>query len=84
MRDGITLDSVLLVVQGEDDLGDVLKLLNQGVCEEEIVPDEEHKLQEGPELDCPLMACALGVFTGPNSEIEPQLDQVGDMPGFWV
>ena len=62
----------------------MLKLLDQGVCGEEIAPNKEHEFQEGPELDCPVIACALGVFTGPNSEVEPQSDQVGDMPGFWV
>ena len=69
MRDGLTSDGVLLVVQGEDDLGDMLKLLDHGVCGEEIVPNEEHKLQEGPKLDCAVMACSLGVFTRPNAEI---------------
>ena len=48
MRDGLTSDGVLLVVQGEDDLGDVLELIDQGLCREDIVSDEEHKLQEGP------------------------------------
>ena len=65
-------------------MGNMLKLLDRGVCGEEIVPDEEYKFQEGPELDCPVMACALGVFTLPKAEVEPLLDQVGDVPGFGV
>ena len=40
MREGLALYGVLLVVQGEDDLGDMLKLIDQGVYGEEIVPDE--------------------------------------------
>ena len=37
--DGLPLDGVLIVVQGEDNLGDMLELLDQDFCEEEIVPD---------------------------------------------
>ena len=39
-----------------------------------MVPDKENEFQEGPELDCPAMACALGVFTVPKAEVEPHLD----------
>ena len=49
----------------------MLELLDRGVCGEEKVPDEEHEFQEGSEMDCPTMACALGVFTGTKSEVEP-------------
>ena len=31
LRDGITLDGIFLVVQGKDDLGEMLKLLDWGV-----------------------------------------------------
>ena len=84
MRNYITLDGILLVVQGEDDLCDMSKILDRGICREEIVPDEEHEFQEGSKLDCPDMACAIGVFAGPKAAVEPQLDQVGDIPGFGV
>ena len=84
MRDGLTFDGILLAVQGEDDLYGMLKFLYRGVCGEEIAPDEEQKFQEGMELECFTMACALGVFTVPKTEVEPQLDQVGDMTGFGV
>ena len=30
------------------------------------------------------MDCALSVFTGTKAEVEPQLDQVNNMPGFGV
>ena len=50
-------------------------MLNWGIYGEEGVPDKEHEFQEGPELDCPDMACALGVFTVLTSEVEPQSDQ---------
>ena len=45
----------------------MLKLLNRGIGGDEMVPNEEHELQEGKELDCPVVACALGVFTGPKT-----------------
>ena len=53
-----------------------------GVCREEMVPDKKHEFQERPELDCPVVARALSVFTGLKAEVEPQLEQVGNMPGF--
>ena len=31
----------------------VLKVFSWGIKGEEMVPDEERKFQEGPELDCP-------------------------------
>ena len=49
-----------------------------------MVPDEEQKVHLGPELDFSVMACALDIFTGLKAEVEPQLDQVGNMPGFGV
>ena len=64
VRDGLTLDGILLVVQGEDDLRGLLEIINQGVGWEGLVPDKEQKFQEGLELDCHAVARALGVFTG--------------------
>ena len=52
----------------------VLEVLDQGVGGEVMVPDEEHEFQEGSELGCPAVARALGVFTGPEAEVESQLD----------
>ena len=75
-RDGINSDVILLVFQGEDNMSGILEALNWGVGWEELVPDEEHESQEGPELECPAVACVLAVFAGPEAEVEAQLDQV--------
>ena len=63
MRDSLTSDDVLLVVQGENDLCDVLEPINQGVRGEEGVTGKEDELYEWMELDCPAMSSALGVLT---------------------
>ena len=62
VRDSITLDGVLLVVQGQDDLGDVLKRTNRGVRGEEDVSGEEDEVHEGTELDYSVMASVLCVL----------------------
>ena len=62
VRDGLTSDGILLVVQGEDDLSDVLEPPDWGIGKEEDVPGEEHKFHEGSELNCPAMAGALEVL----------------------
>ena len=69
MRYGLNLDGILLVAQGEYDLGGMLKFLDRGVGGDEMVPDKEYKFQEGPELDCPAVACVLGIFVGPEAEV---------------
>ena len=46
VRDGLTLDGVFLVFQGEDNLGDTLKPLDRGIRGEEGVADKKHKLLE--------------------------------------
>ena len=84
MRYGITSDGILLVFQGEEDLFGMLEMINWGVGVEEIIPHEEHNVQEGPELDFPVMACVLDEFSGPKAEVEPQLDQISSMPGLGV
>ena len=81
MRDVLTSDGVFLVVQGKNNLSHLVEVLDWGVHGENTVPDEEHKVQEGPELDCPAVACALGVFAGPEAEVEAQLDKVGNVVG---
>ena len=78
------MHGILLVVQSEENLCGVLEVLNQGVGWEELVPDEEHELQEGPELDCPAVARVLGVITGSEAEVEAYLVQVRDVAGFGV
>ena len=49
-----------------------------------MVPHEEDKVHEGPELDCYLVAGALGVFTQSEAEVEAQGDQVGNLTGFII
>ena len=63
MRYGLTSDGIILVVQGEDDLGDVLKPPDWGIGGGKGVPDEEEKVHEGTELHCPATAGALVVLT---------------------
>ena len=51
----------------------LVEVLNWGVHREVNLPDEEHRVQEGPEIDCPEMYRALGVFAGYEAEVESQL-----------
>ena len=44
MRYSLTLDGVLLVVQGEDNLGDVIEPPDWGMGGEEGVPGKEDKI----------------------------------------
>ena len=57
------MDGILLVVQGEDDLCDVLEPPNGGIVGEEGVPGEEDKVHEGTELHCPEMDGELELLT---------------------
>ena len=51
---------------------------------EEGVTDEEHELQKWTELECPAMGDAFSVFTGTQSSVEPQDNQVGDVSSILV
>ena len=62
VRDGCISDGVFLVVKGEDDLCDVLEPLDRGVGGQEGVTGEEYKFHEWTELDCLVMAGALGAL----------------------
>ena len=84
MRNVLTSDGVFLVVQGKNNLSHLVEVLDWGVHGENTVPDEEHKVQEGPELDCPAVAGALRVFTGLEAEVESNGDQVSNMVGSGV
>ena len=84
VRDGLTSNGILLVVQGEDDLCDVIKPPGWGIGGDAGVPDEKDELLEGTELHYPAMAGALGVLTGPQAEVESQDDQVGGVSGLLV
>ena len=64
------MDGILLIVKGDDNLGGLAKILSRNVPGEEKVPDKEHEVHEGPELDRLAVAGALRVFAGPEAEIE--------------
>ena len=51
-----------MVVQGEDNMGDVLEPPDWGVGGEEGVPGEEDRVHEDTELHCPAISGALGVI----------------------
>ena len=65
--DGFTADGIILIVEGEDNLSGPAEMLGRSVPGEEEVPDEEHDIHEGPELDRPAVAGALRVFAGPEA-----------------
>ena len=76
MRDGLTSDGVFLVVQGEDNLGEMLEPPDWGIGGLEGVSCKEDEVNEGTELHCPVMAVALGVLTQLQAEVESQDNQV--------
>ena len=82
--DGLTMDGILLVVKGDDNLSGLAEMLGGSVPREEEVPDEEHEVHEGAELDCPAVVGALRVFTGPEAEVEANSDQVVNVVGSGV
>ena len=61
--DWFSSDHIPMVVQGEDNLSSMLEFLGEGVSWEESAPHEEDEFHEGAELDCSVVAGALGVFT---------------------
>ena len=67
VRDDINLDGVLLVIQGEANLGYVLEVINWCVTWEELVPNEKNEFQEGPEMDCPKLPHAFGLVARPEA-----------------
>ena len=71
-----------MVVQGNDDLGVVLEMLNCGIGWEDSITNEEDKFQEGPELEGSEVTGAIGVFIRPEAQLEYQLDQVINLTGF--
>ena len=79
--DSLTTDGIILIFEGDENLGGLEEMLCGSAPGEEEVPGEEHEVHEGPELDHPAVAGALCVFTGPEAEVEANGDQVGDMVG---
>ena len=47
VRDGLTLDGILMVVQGEDDMGDMLKPPDWGILGEEDIPAKKTNFMRG-------------------------------------
>ena len=61
----LTMNGILLVVEGDDNLCGIAEMLNGGVPGEEKVPNEEHEFHKGPELYRLAVAGALRVLVGP-------------------
>ena len=57
--DILATDGILLIVDGEDNLSLLEKPLSGSVPGEDEVPDKEHNIHEGPELDRQAVAGAL-------------------------
>ena len=79
MEDGLAAYGILLIVEGDDNLGGLAEMLGGSVPREEEVPNKEHKVHVGPELDRPEVAGALRVFVVTETELEANDDQVGDV-----
>ena len=45
---GLTMDGILLIVKGDDNLGGLAEMIGGGVPGEDKFPDEEHEVHEGP------------------------------------
>ena len=82
MGDDLNVYGILLIVKGEDNFSGPAEILGQSIPGEEEVPNEEHDIHEGPELDRPVVVGALRVFAGPQAEVEDNGDQVGDVVDF--
>ena len=79
MVDGLTVDVILLIVKGGDNLCGMAEMLSRGVPGEEKVPNNEHEAHEGTELERLVVAGALCVFAGPEAEVEANCDQVDNV-----
>ena len=49
-----------------------------------LIPNKCYGVQEGPELDCPVVYSTLGVLERPETEVQAKLDQSGNMTDFGV
>ena len=79
--DGLAADGVLLIVKGDENLGGLTEMIDGSAPREEEVPDEEHEVHKGQELDRTAVVDALRVFTGPEAKVEANGDQVGNVVG---
>ena len=62
----------------------IAEMLGGGIPREEKLPDEEHEVHEGTELDFPAVVGALRVLAIPEAEVEANFNQVGDVVGSGV
>ena len=60
------------------------EILYRSIRREELSPDEEHEVHEGPELYRLAVAGALFVFVGPEAEVEANGDQFINVVGSGV
>ena len=81
---GLAADGIILIFEGDDNLGVLGEMLGGGVLGEEKVPDEEHEVHEGTELDRPEVDGAIHIFARPESEVESNGDQVKYVVGSGV
>ena len=65
--DGFAADGILPIVEVDVNLGGLAEMLGGSVPGEEEVPDKEHEVHEGTELDHLAVAGALCVFAGPEA-----------------
>ena len=84
MGDSLTADGILLIFEGDDNLGGLVKMLDGSVPGEEEAPDEKHEFHEEPELDRPVVAGAILVFAGPEAEVKSNGDKVRDVVGYGI
>ena len=84
LGDGLAVDGILLIVKGGDHFSGLTEMLGGNVPREEEVPDEEHEVHEGPELDRLAVAGAFRVFAEPEAEVEANGDQVCGVVGSGV
>ena len=62
----------------------MLELLYWGVSWEELIPQEEDKVNEATELDCSALVGALGFFERSEALVESQGEQVSNLVGFVI
>ena len=81
MGGGLTADGILMVVEGDENVGGLAEMLGGGVPGEDKFPDKEIKVHEGMELDRSEVVGALCVFAGPEAEVEANGDQASNVVG---
>ena len=62
----------------------ILEVLDLGIVWEDSVHHKEDKVHEDPELDCSVVAGALGVLAQSEAELQAQDSQIGNQTVFGV